>query len=76
MTRLKDNVWEKDDILEMCGDAELKQLDPYAQGFIDDMRRNVIKWGATMFLSGRQENYLIGLADAGLREQRRHRGRK
>jgi len=58
----------------MCRDAEHIDLDAYAQGYVDDTRKRVIKWGLAMALSEKQEAFLMTIADKGLRgSQRRSR---
>lgn len=59
----------------MCADAEERQLDSYAQGYVDDIRARVMRWGDTMFFSEKQEYYLMCIADAGLREKHRRERR-
>jgi hypothetical protein len=71
MRQLKHSCWDVADILEMCHDAEQIDLDAYAQGFVDDIRKRVIKWGMTMALSDKQEMFLMTIATKGLQDQQR-----
>ncbi len=71
MRLLKDSCWDVDDILAMCKDAEYGHPDDYVQNYIDDTRKRVIKWGMRMAFSEKQENFLMAVADKGLRESQR-----
>lgn len=68
---LKHSCWDVDDVLAMCGDAEHRTMDEYAQNYVDDIRKRVIKWGMMMAFSDKQENFLMAVADAGLRKHQR-----
>lgn len=71
MRQLKHSCWDVDDVLSMCRYAEHIDLDEYAQGYVDDTRKRVIKWGLMMAFSEKQENFLMTIADKGLRESQR-----
>ena len=74
MRQLRHSHWDVDDILSMCKDAEHDGIDDYAQNYVDDIRKRVIRWGLAMAFSEKQENFLMSVADKGLRA-RRSRGK-
>lgn len=55
----------------MCRDAEHGSPDDYAIKYIDDTRKRVINWGMRMAFSEKQENFLMAVADKGLRDHQR-----
>lgn len=59
----------------MCADAELQKLDDYAARFVADMRDKVSLWGMGMFLSDKQELFLMTIASKGLQYDQARRAR-